>query len=296
MITPDEYSLEISKAVAEAAGKESVNKLSLAIGGLFPFWGLKKKAIDTYIKEIEKSNIPPEVKMMSIANARKTYKQLSNQLSIAQIAQLSAHPKTDFSEGSLVDDEWLERFMDSAKFVSDEKVQWIWGNILAKEFENPNSTPPSIIRILSEITPQYAKIFESVCHLNVKISLIDQNDITLDSMEQVIIPHDYDYLHTYGITFSSLNELQLLGLIQYEGMGIGIVLENEKITKLSIQYGRHTATIKKYPDKHFPIGSVRLTDAGEVIAKFIGEQEIASHFKEVVKYLKSNDVVFDLPY
>ena len=115
-------------------------------------------------------------------------------------------------------------------------------------------------------------------------------------MDLIIIPDDYNYLHAYGITFSSLNELQLLGLIQYEAMGMGLIIENEKAPKLRIQYGKHAATIRKYPNKHFPIGSVRLTDAGEVIAKFINEQEITFHFKEVVTYLKSNDVEFNPPY
>ena len=76
MPNPDEYALEVAKAAAEAAGKESVNKLSIGIGGLFPFWGLKKKAVDAYINEITTSTLSPEAKMMAIANARKTYKDL----------------------------------------------------------------------------------------------------------------------------------------------------------------------------------------------------------------------------
>lgn len=71
MPTPDEYGLEVAKAAAEAAGKESVNKLSAVIDSIFPFWGLKKKAVDAYIMEIESSNLPPEAKMMAIASAKK---------------------------------------------------------------------------------------------------------------------------------------------------------------------------------------------------------------------------------
>lgn len=39
MPNPDEYALEIAKAAAEIAGEESVNKLSIGIGGRFPFGG-----------------------------------------------------------------------------------------------------------------------------------------------------------------------------------------------------------------------------------------------------------------
>ena len=66
MTTIEEYGLEIAKATAESVGKESANKLFEIIGGIFPFWGLKKKAVSTYISEIENSNLSPEVKMMAI--------------------------------------------------------------------------------------------------------------------------------------------------------------------------------------------------------------------------------------
>ena len=76
MPNPDEYALEIAKAAAEIAGEESVNKLSIGIGGRFPFGGWKEKAVDAYINEITTSTLSPEAKMMAIANARKTYKLL----------------------------------------------------------------------------------------------------------------------------------------------------------------------------------------------------------------------------
>lgn len=292
MPNPDEYALEVAKAAAEAAGKESVNKLSIGIGGLFPFWGLKKKAVDAYINEITTSTLSPEAKMMAIANARKTYKERYNQLSIAQIVQKAAKPGTDFSEKSSVDDEWLERFMNSARFVSNEKVQLLWGNILAKEFENPNSTPPSIIRILSEITPRYAKIFETICNLAVEMVLTDNSEAIVETNHQIIMSNDHEYLYKHEISFSTLNELQLLGLLQYEPMGILISYENNEIPKFHITYDKKTATVIGYPDKAFPIGTVRLTDAGEVIAGFVDKQIIPSHFDAVIKYLEAHGVKF----
>lgn len=293
MPNPDEYGLEIAKAAAGAVGKESVNKFSSVIGSFFPFWGLKKKAVDTYVREIEESNLTPEAKMIAISNAKQTYKQLSNQFSIAQIAQSAAKPGTDFSKFSLVDDEWLERFMDSAKFVSDEKVQLIWGNILAKEFETPNSTPPSIIRILSEITPKYAKVFEVICSLAVDITFTNENGDAVESIHQIILPHDYDYLNQYDVCLSTLNELESLGLIQFEAMmGLAMAYELSEAPKFNMKYGSSFTSAATYIDKKFPIGGVRLTDAGAVIAGFVNEQVIPSHFDEVKKYMESEGVKF----
>ena len=293
MVTSDEYGLEMVKAAAEGMGRESVNKLVDVLGGVFPFWGLKKKAISTYISDIESSNLPPEAKMMAIANAKKTYKQLKNQTAIAKIALDTASEETDFTDASGVDDEWLERFMDSAKFVSDEQVQLLWGNVLAKEFENPNSTPPSVIRILSEITPIYAKAFQTLCSLSIHIAAANRADSLFPVETHLILPPQYEYLSKFNLNFSRLNELQMLGLIQFEAAtGYILKLDANIKPKLHLIYGTRVATILKYPDKHFPIGLVRLTDAGRSIARFADSQIIEGHFDAVVQYLKDKHVEF----
>lgn len=293
MGTSEEYGLEIVKAAAESASKESVNKLANAIGGIFPFWGLKKKAVEIYISDIENSNLPPEAKMMAIANVKKTYKQLKNQSSIAKIALEAAPAGTDFTETSSIEDEWLERFMDSAKFVSDEKVQLLWGNILAKEFEQPNSTPPSVIRILSELTPFYAKAFQVLCNLSVHIVSANQEGRLLSTKSILILPIPYDYLSKFNLNFSTLNELQMLGLIQLETLtGYILHLDANIQPKLHLIYGTNVATILKYPDKQFPVGCAMLTAAGHSIARFIDSMTIDGHFDAVVQYLKKNEIEF----
>ncbi|MGO5113460.1 DUF2806 domain-containing protein [Candidatus Avoscillospira sp. LCP25S3_F1] len=291
MTTIEEYGLEIAKATAESVGKESANKLFEIIGGIFPFWGLKKKAVSTYISEIENSNLSPEVKMMAIANAKKTYQYMKNQVTIAQIAQDVALEGTNFTATSKVDDEWLERFIDSAKFVSDEQVQLLWGNILAKEFEQPSSTPPSVIRILSEITPRYARVFQVICNLAVYIVPVDTTGKIMPAQRHIILPVDYSYLAQYGINFSELNELQMLGLIQFDpSIGYVIQYNSELNPKLHLIYGEKTATVLQYKDRHFPSGAVMLTRAGKAIARFSETEIIEGHYDAVCNFLKKNKV------
>lgn len=43
---------------------------------LFPYAGIKKKAVDMYIEEIENSDLSTEAKMISLLNAKKTLKKL----------------------------------------------------------------------------------------------------------------------------------------------------------------------------------------------------------------------------
>ncbi len=291
MATQEEMVLEMAKAAAGSAGKESVNKLAVAIGGFFPFFGLKHEAVSTYVEDIQKSDLPPETKMMAIANAKKTYKQLKNQMAIAEIAQNAAQPGTDFSLQSGVDDEWLERFMDSGKFVSDEEVQLLWGNILAQEFEEPNSTPPSVIRILTEITPPYAKAFQTVCSLMCDILMENAEGEIVCQGVQPILPTEYEYLNKHGIDFLRLTELDKLGLISFSTSGPYILkIDKEEYPKLYLRYEGKQICITQYRDKRFRTGSVQLTEAGLAIARFVEHKSIPEHFEAVCNYLAENNV------
>lgn len=282
MATQEEMALAMAKEAAGSVGKESVNKLASVIGGLFPFFGARREAVSTYVEDIQKSDLPPEAKMMAIANVKKTYKQLKNQMAIAEIAQNAARDGTDFSAQSDVDDEWLERFMDSAKFVSDEEVQLLWGNILAREFEEPNSTPPSIIRVLSEITPSYASAFQVLCSLKCGISLEDGY-----SEDVLILPKQFEYLESYGLSFQVPTELEMLGLIQIGGSG-GFVkrFEKSRCEKVYCTYGGDSAIITDYPDQQFPIGIVYLTSVGNLISTFVTTEHIDGHFEAVCDYFR----------
>ncbi len=292
----DELALEMVKAAGEGAGRESVNKLANFTGGLFPYFGLKKRAVSTYVSEIEKSNLPADIKMLEIASARKKLKELRNQAAIANIAQGAAKEGTDFSENSGVDEEWLDRYMDSSRYVSDETVQLMWGNILAKEFEKPGSTPPSVTRILSELTPMYARIFHTLCNLKVDINIfekVDKGYNLVSTHSRVMLPDNYDYLKEYGITFTTLNELHMLGLIQLDNMANYISrIDARNYPNLIITYGENSKLIKQFVDKQFPLGCVLLTQAGNSISQFVEPRVIDGHFDKVCKFLTNKKVVF----
>ena len=201
---PEEtQALELAKEFVGAAGTQTVNKIADFFGMLFPYAGLNKQAVENYVDNIKTSNLSPDAKFLAISGARQHLKSLKNQHSIANIALSTATPGTDFSENSGVDDEWLERFMDSAKFVSDEDAQHIWGSILAGEFEKPGSTPSSVIRILSELRSEYAKIFSNICSLEVTFFYTNQGGSVIKIPKTSLFVPDFDmpYLSSLDITY-----------------------------------------------------------------------------------------------
>ena len=133
----------VAKTAVDLVKNDNVlNKVAGVMGMLFPYAGLKQKAVNLYIEEIEKSDMSSEAKIFTVLNMKKIFKKIKNQKSIADIAMENAKEGTDFSEKSGVSEEWLERFMDSAGFVSSEDIQLIWGKILANEFERPGVRHP----------------------------------------------------------------------------------------------------------------------------------------------------------
>ena len=294
MTGPEDIALAAAKSAGETLAKESVSKISTALGGLFPFFGLKHRAIEAYVKDIEDSNMPAESKMMAIANTRKTYKELKNQLAIADIAMKNAKEGTDFSKNSQVDDEWLARFMDSAKFVSDEKVQLVWGKLLASEFEDPNSTPPSLFRILAEITPPYAQIFANLCCLTTTFEYT-YKDGSIQKEAFVLFPSsDTYYTAKLRIYYETLIELQTLGLLQYAAAGDFFThYDTNNKPKTKLIYGMHSAIIINHTDDRLPIGKVLLTKAGLSLSKFVEHTDIQEYFDDIIQYFMSKNIQVD---
>lgn len=290
-----EIMLAMITAGAEAAAKEGTNMISSAMGCLFPFATAKRDAVKTYIEEIKKSDISPESKMIAIGNVKNNYKYLCNQLKIKEIAENTAKEGTDFSLTSGVREEFVDRFMDSAKFVSDEEMQIVWGRILAKEFEEPGSTPPKLTRILSEITPKYAVVFQNICSLSIGFTSLDKdnNPIEQETCPFIICKPNVEYIKGLGISFAQLNELCQMGLIQYEpGFGLIKAIDKDDVPSVSVSYGNQVRIATNYQNKGFPIGEVALTDAGMVLAEVTEKKIIEGHFDFVIKEMENGSVVF----
>lgn len=290
------YKMGIIEKAGEAAldlakNEAALDKTSNIIGMLFPYAGLTKKALDMYISDVEKSDLPSESKLIAVLNAKNTIKKLKNQKNIAEIAVDTAKEETDFTEKSGVNSEWLERFMDSAGFVSDEEVQAVWGKILGKEFENPGSTPFNMIRILSEITPTYAQAFRKICSMQMRIVGLDKEGAIIYENQGVVVPfkNNKEKLDELGLKFSILNELETLGLIKFEAVTgyatVGVVGE---IVLLCVD--GETVEVEKYRNNQISIGNVLLTDAGMCLGNITPRETIDGYPELVKKYLNSTQV------
>lgn len=260
---------DATKKAIDVAGDNAPSVL----GMLFPYAGLKRKAVDVYVADIEKSDLSREIKAYLIANAERDIKRIINQKSIADIAINNASIGTDFSDKSRVNEEWLERFMDSAAYVSDESVQIIWGKILAGEFEQPGSTPPNMTRILSELTPNLAIAFNKICSMRVFLCQLTEDELIKNGFYKLIVPYhgNMDSFLEMGISFKTLNELETIGLIKVDTIG-GYVTNSEKLSSALISDGKRVGIVRNIKNDQLPIGNVLLTLAGDALSKILDDE------------------------
>lgn len=284
----------VTKTAVDLAKKGKLFDNSIEIMGmLFPYAGLQRKAVEVYVEDIEKTDLPAETKAFLILNTKKTFKKIKNQKAIAEIAMKNAKQGTDFSKNSGVNEEWLERFMESARFVSSEEVQWIWGRILANEFEKPGSTPPTMIRVLSEITADLAKAFRILCGMAIDIFPLDEVGNIESGFQQLIVPYENndETFWNIGVDFNTLNELDTLGVLKFETV-TGYVKKGFSNKKILLRIDNELEVAEKYNANGFPIGNVILTSVGESLKSITETIKIDGYNSMIKNYMEKENVVF----
>lgn len=269
------------------------NKTADILGMLFPYAGIEKRALEMYVSDVEKSDMTAESKLIAVLNAKQTIKKLKNQKGVAEKAVANAKEGTVFDASSGVEQEWFERFMDSAGFVSDEQVQMMWGKILAKEFETPGSTPLNMIRILTEITPKYAQAFQKICSMRRLLVTLNSNGEISGFRNDIVVPYKDggEKMREIGLTFDILNEIETLGLIKFDTVGGFVALKMPETGILTYTNGI-TKEISKHNDDKIPIGNVMLTDAGECLSRITQPIEISDYEVTEKAFMIQNGVTY----
>lgn len=172
-----------------------------------------------------------------------------------------------------IDDEWLNRFVDNAKYVSDEDLQRVWGRLLKEKICNPEKVNKRVLNFL--------------CNLDLnELKTIEEN---LSYFKLGVVPTDALY-----------NNDELLNII-IRLMGLGLVYAYSSAS----HYYVITSTILFKPedpilllgdyelkinglDKEIPVeySGYHLSTEGEIICSLIDQplpQVILDTFIDMVK-------------
>ncbi len=270
----------------------SLLKSMNVMGMLFPFAGIRAKALEVYINDIANSDMEPEEKVYKILNAQKEFKRIKNRKAIADVALNTAKEGTDFSYQSGVSEGLLDRFMEAAGFIDSEELQLIWGKILANEFEKPGTMPSSMIRILLEITPELATAFRAICSMTIGVWTKEMAEDSSDYSECILVPYqgNTEYFMNMKAGFSVLNELETIGLIRFNWLS-GYAIQNIEGSSVHAVIGENKYVIDGIKRGELPIGNVMLTLAGSALKTVTEKVDVNEYDEKVIGFLKGKDLI-----
>lgn len=273
--------------------KFAIEKIEKATGFIFDPYGTKRESRQQLVSRIKSLNLPPLEEAAMISKASKIIKEYINQNDIIQIAldnlnsrQLQEPPKFDD-----IDDEFLSRFFDSAKHISNDDIKLIWGRILANEISSPNSIPRYLIHILSIIDSTQAETFMIIC----KHCLLD------DKLYPFI---DYfresEYWLSHGLSTETLLDLQAIGLITVDIPNVYCIVNDHMISSKSnsfynavYRYSDYIINIKveqKYLLDENTIkigaGNIFFTDAGFALASVVNAEYSEEALEHIIEYIR----------
>lgn len=184
-----------------------IEAVSQGIGTLYEPTKIRRKAkaqADASLIKVE-SDIRKKDLLRRAAN-RLAFQEISRQENIESIIKIAANSLPATVSEDHVDKDWISRFFDECKDVSNEELQKIWGRLLAGEVALPDSCSRKTLAILKELSPWDCKLFTRLCHLiwsSGRNHFIPyRKDVALESQ-----------LGKYNINYGELLHLENLGLM-----------------------------------------------------------------------------------
>jgi hypothetical protein len=278
-MVPDLINLgELSKPVTVL-----LEKISDAIGTLYEPTRLKRMAKAEVeankIKQIGAFELESELEERTLK--RLIHEESVKQLNIESIIDKALPEIKESANPKRIEDDWINQFFSKCKNSSNEDVQIIWSKILAGEANLPGSYSLQTLSILEQMQKQQAIAFTNLTRCTLFIPNMN-------------FPFVEDYEDNYyidrNITFTSLLNLQRLGLIYFDSLS-GYTIKGDFLS-----IGVYTNTSRLLYNISFTenkknaikIGSVIYTDSGKELLKVIdykSDPDIGEHFK---KYLIKN--------
>ncbi|MBS0641255.1 MAG: DUF2806 domain-containing protein [Proteobacteria bacterium] len=76
--------------------------------------------------------------------------------------QTSSQSTDTVNDAKEISEDWFNIFIGYAERASSEQIQHLWGRVLAGQIRSPGSFSPSTLRIMAEIDPDTAKLFQEL--------------------------------------------------------------------------------------------------------------------------------------
>lgn len=234
-------------------------KISDAIGVLYePLRIVRKARAEAKTEEIMALSSINIEDIQRRALQRFMHEETRKQENIERVIEKAIPSIKEDAKSEDIEIDWLVRFFESVKLISDNEMQFIWSQILADETNSPGTYSKSTIRLLAELEKSDAVLFADLCKFKFNINF-ERDYIIIYDLAQVIY-------HKFKITFASLTHLDNIGLIKFSP-GSEFCLKELPQKSEIIYYGNQISiTFKEEKNGVLEIGYVVFTKIGEQLA------------------------------
>lgn len=229
------------ETIGESA--KAATKLGEIIEKIFgPCWTRKQADADEYAdqKKLQTIRENPDMEIIYVdgkLNARQrtqealafhaeqrmladAVRQEENIESILEVASLELSQAANVSDEP-VDNDWITRFFNIAKDISNEEMQYVWGKLLAGEIKKPRTFSVRTLEVLKNLTQQEAISFDTIAPFVLRCPA-DKGKTYYDYF---IFSVD-DSSAYYNIDFPTIHTLSDAGLLSENSLiGVGFALE-----------------------------------------------------------------------
>lgn len=244
-----------------------IEKLSDAAGVLYEPYKIKRlakaEAEADKIKTLAKIELNEEIEQRALKRfiAEETIKQQN----VENIIEKALPELNEDAKPENIKNDWLLRFIEESKLVSDEEMQSLWSKILAGEANKPGAFSKRTIGFVSNLDKSDAELFTNLCGFCInKEFLCIYNPYTRIHGETGITPESLFYLASMGLvifgrdmSFSEVISKEKTPFLEYFGTLIQIQTQYDSETEFTLWTGR--AKLTKIGKELAPIcGAVKL--------------------------------------
>jgi uncharacterized repeat protein (TIGR03899 family) len=214
--------------------------------------------------------------------ARLGHKEARRQQNLEKISQLAANELNDTASDTVsdepVDDDWISRFFNSAQDVTSEKMQILWGKILAGEITSPNSYSLRTLEIVRNLTSHEAFLFAKVAKKR-----FDQENHSF-----LINPDNYKYiLDALKINFGDILLLREVGLLTNNDITTILSTNMKEQYSVGVEHGPFAIVAEVTPgEKIRDINSIGFTNSGFQLSRLIAvepDMDIVNKLASLIK-------------
>ena len=256
-----------------------IKKISKGVGGFAAPWQIKRVA-EAEIEaahsaaEVARIEAHSEIEITGLhqrAEQRRIEENVRHQKNMEDIIDKAIPHLDEEANPDAMEDDWIANLFDKCRIVSDGDMQSLWGRVLAGEANAPGTYSKRTVNLLSDLDKSDAELFTQLCGFGWMIG----------NVTPLVFDEQAEIYNRHGINFDTLNHLETIGLVQYEGL-TGFVKSGSIKRFVVLYYGKPLLfEMPGNANNTLEIGKILLTKIGQELAPICGSKPVDGFYEYV---------------